>query len=70
MESNGRGLRSIIDYFIVRKALRPGVADVRVVIGAEVGSDHHLVLMKVRLNVCTRMQRGRKMSAEDAQTGD
>ena len=40
-----------VDYFIVRRALRPGVADVRVIRGAEVGSDHHLVLMKVRLKV-------------------
>ena len=29
-ESRGRGLRSIIDYFVVRKALRTGVADVKV----------------------------------------
>ena len=35
-ESKGRGLRSIIDYFIVRRALRPGVVDVRVIRGAEV----------------------------------
>ena len=50
-ESKGRELRAIIDYFMVRRALRPGVADVRVIRGAEVGSDHHLVLMKVRLKV-------------------
>ena len=53
-ESRGRGLRSIIDYFIVGKALRPGVADVRVIRGAEVGSDHYLVLLKVRLQVKRR----------------
>ena len=29
-ESKGRGLRSIIDYFIVRRASRPGVADFQV----------------------------------------
>ena len=50
-ESKGRGLKSIIDYFIVRRALRPGVTDVRVIRGAEVGSDHHLLLMKLRLKV-------------------
>ncbi len=50
-ESKERGLKSIIDYFIVRRALRPGVTDVRVIRGAEVGSDHHLVLMKLRLKV-------------------
>ena len=51
MENKGRGLRSITDYFIVRRALRPGEAEVRVIRGAEVGSDHHLVLMKLRLKV-------------------
>ena len=43
-ESQGRGLRSIIDYFLIRKVLRPGV-----VRGAEAGSDHYLVLMQVNL---------------------
>ena len=41
-ESKGRDLRSIIDYFITRKVLRPGVADVKVVRGTEAGSDHYL----------------------------
>ena len=40
---------TIIDYFAVRKDLRPAVADVKVIRGAEAGSDHHLVLMKVNL---------------------
>ena len=48
-ESKGRGLTSIIDYFIVKKAMRPGVADVKVIRGAELDSDHYLVLMKVSL---------------------
>ena len=43
------GARSIIDYFIVKKALRPGVADVKVIRGAELDSNHYLVLMKVSL---------------------
>ena len=51
LESKERGLRSIIDYLIGRRALKPGVADVKVIRGAEVGSDRHLVLMKVRLKV-------------------
>ena len=58
-DSKGRGLRSIIDYFIVRRTLRPGVVDVRVVRGVELGSDHHLVLMKVRLKEAKEGQRGR-----------
>ena len=53
-ESMRRGLRSIIDYFIVGRASRQGVADVKVIRGAEVGSDHHLVLLKVRLQVKRR----------------
>ena len=48
-ECRGRGLRTIIDYFAVRKDLRPAVADVKVIRGAEAGSDHYLVLMKVNL---------------------
>ena len=55
-ESRGRGLRTIIDYFAVRKALRQTVADVKVIRGAEAGSDHYLVLMKVDL----RWTRGKK----------
>ena len=59
-DSKGRGLRSIIDYFIVRRTLRPGVVDVRVVRGVELGSDHHLVLMKVRLKV-KKQKKGREV---------
>ena len=51
---------SIIDFFIVRRALRPGVVDVRVVRGVELGSDHHLVLMKVRLKV-KKQKKGREV---------
>ena len=45
----GRGLKSIIDYFLVRNEMKRNVNNVKVVRGAEIGSDHHLVLMKVRL---------------------
>ena len=51
----GRGLQSIIDYFLVRADLRKDVNDVRVIRGAEIGSDHHLVLMKMKV-------RGRKLT--------
>ena len=51
-ESKGRGRRSIIDYFIVKKkALRSGVAGVKVIRGAELESDHYLVLMKASLKL-------------------
>ena len=46
----GRGLKSIIDYFLVRTEMKRNVNNVKVVRGAEIGSDHHLVLMKVRLH--------------------
>ena len=55
----GRSLRSIIDYFIVKKALRPGVADVRVIRGAELGSHHFLVLMKV----CLKLRKPRRVTS-------
>ena len=50
------GLRTITDYYAVRKALRQTVADVKVIRGAEAGSDHYLVLIKVDL----RWTRGKK----------
>ena len=54
----GRGLKSIIDYFLVRGDLRKEVHDVKVIWGAEIGSDHHLVLMKVI--ICGRSKMKRK----------
>ena len=45
----GRGLQSIIDYFLVRGDMKRIVNDVRDIRGAEIGSDHHLVVMKVKL---------------------
>ena len=43
----GRGLKSIIDYFLVRNEMKRNVNNVKVVRRAEIGSDHHLVLMKL-----------------------
>ena len=50
----GRGLQSIIDYFLIRGDTKRNVNDVKVTRGAEIGSDHHLVLMKLKL--CGRVQ--------------
>ena len=50
-ECRGKGLRSLIDYFLVGKEARKQVIDVRAVRGAEIGSDHYLVLMKINLKV-------------------
>ena len=48
-ECSGRGLRSIIDYFLIGMEARKQVVDVKTVRGAEIGSDYYLVLMKVKL---------------------
>ena len=45
-ECRGQGLRTIIDYFAVRKAIRPAVVDVKVIRGVETGSDHYLVNLR------------------------
>ena len=44
----GRGIQSIIDYDLVRDEMKTKVNDVKVV--TKLGSDHHLVVMKVRLH--------------------
>ena len=59
----GRGLQSIIDYFLVRGDMKRIVNDVRVIRGAEIGSDHHLVVMKVKLT--KRPQMGQEVRRRD-----
>ena len=59
----GRGLQSIIDYFLVREDMKRIVNDVRVIRGAEIGSDHHLVVMKVKLT--KRPQMGQEVRRRD-----
>ena len=49
-------MKSIIDYFLVRKKCMKLVKDVKVVRGAEAGSDHHLVLMKIKLQLLDRKE--------------
>ena len=46
-ECRGRGLKSILDYFLVRREDRRRVKDTKVVRGAEIGSDHYLELLKL-----------------------
>ena len=50
-ECRSKGLRSLIDYFLVGKEVRKQAIDVKAVRGAEIGSDHYLVLMKIKLKV-------------------
>ena len=47
-ECRGRGLRSIIDYFLIRMEARKEIVDVKVVRSAEIGSGHDLVIMKMK----------------------
>ena len=42
-ECRGRNQRSIIDYFLVKQGMRKQLRDVKVVRGAEIGSDHYLL---------------------------
>ena len=55
-ECRPKGLRSLIDHFLVSKESRKQVTDVKAMRGAEIGSDHYLVLMKIKLKV-KRMKR-------------
>ena len=41
-------MKSIPDYFLIAKETRKQIVDVKVVRGAEIGSDHYLVLLKVK----------------------
>lgn len=53
-EAEGREAKSIIDYFIYPSALRYAFMDVKVIRGAEIGSDHRLLV------AITRIQKFRK----------
>ena len=55
-ECRGRGLRSLTDYFLIGKRYRKQVVDVKVIRGAELGSDHYLVLMNINLKIERRMR--------------
>ena len=50
-QCRGKNQRSIIDYFVVRKDMKRQLKDVKVVRGAEIGSDHYLVLMVIKLEL-------------------
>ena len=49
--------KSLIDLFVISDDLRKSVMDVCVKRGAELSTDHHLVLCKLRLASSSRMQR-------------
>ena len=49
-------LRSLTDYFLIGKGYRKQVVDVKVVRGAELGSDQYLVLMNINMQMERRMR--------------
>ena len=63
-ECKGRGLRSIIDYFLTGMKTRKQVVDVKVVRGAKIGSDHYLILMKLKLKSQVRKNSDRHVNQQ------
>ena len=55
-ECRGRGLRSLTEYFLIGKGYRKQVVDVKVVRGAELGSDDYLVLMNINMKMERRIR--------------
>ena len=43
--------RSIIDYFRVKREMKSQLKDVKVVSGVEIGSDHYLLLMTMKMQM-------------------
>jgi len=56
-----RNKKTIIDYIIVDKELKSVVQDSRVYRGFEIGSDHHLVLSKLKIKIQTRRRTYKKV---------
>ncbi|XP_039291249.1 uncharacterized protein LOC120352957 [Nilaparvata lugens] len=50
-EAEGRAAKSIIDYFMYSAEMRRRVTDVKVIRGAELDTDHRLVVMDLRMKV-------------------
>ena len=48
-EAEGREAKSIIDYFIYPQTLRFAFMDVKVIRGAEIGTDHRLLVAIIRI---------------------
>ena len=55
-ECGGRGLRSLTDHFLIGKGYMKLVVDVKVIRGAELGSDHYLVIVNINLKMERRMR--------------
>ena len=50
-ECRGKNQRFIIDYILVRKGMKRQLIDVKVLRGAEIGSDQYLVMMVIKLEL-------------------
>lgn len=59
-EERGRNEKSIIDYVITEKSARGIVQDVRVYRGAELSTDHYLLIAKIKQNNNTENNRNNK----------
>ena len=57
---------SLKDYVLVQHRLRPSVLDTRVCKGADIDSDHRLVVLSIRLNLQRKVHR-RQQKSFDAQ---
>ena len=56
-----RNKKSIIDYIIVDSDLKQLVQDTRVYRGFEIGSDHNLVLSRIKIKNCLKRKRPKKV---------
>ena len=50
-ECRGKNQRFIIDYILVRKGMKRQLIDVKVLRGAEIGSDQYLVMMVIKFEL-------------------
>lgn len=58
---NTRGQQSIIDFVISNRAIHPSqILDVRSITSANIGTDHNLVLCKLRMNIQRKRQEKNK----------
>ncbi len=62
---SARGLRSIIDYFLINDKMRPQIIDVNVYRGCDIASDHYLVVAKLRTRMKWKSQKSRQRIQEE-----
>ena len=55
---DGMDREAILDYFCVSKEMKASAVDVRVKRGAEIGSNHHLVVLKLDKSKVSQISKG------------